>query len=435
MSPKIIIAADESIVCPKCDHHFSLDQGITRQTIERYESEFEQAFAAQRKEMEDAMAKEAERKASKHFADQISRLKEELGDTRKAEKEARALIAKTQAEAKAKAQEEFAQEKKSFTDELAEKEAKLKQFRDQELDLRKQKKQLEEQQANMQLDLQRKLDEERARMTDQIGQKEAERFSLIEAEYRKKIEDAQRANEDLRRKLEQGSQQLQGEVLELELEHMLESAFFHDLIEEVKKGQRGADVVQTVRTPMGQICGKIIWEAKRAENWSDKWLQKVKDDQQAANADIAVIVTTVMPKGITESFCRIGDVWVVSPQVMRPVAETLRVILLEAQRLKLVNTGRNEKMEQLYNYLSSAQFAQKVRTMLEGFESMRMDLESEKRAMQRIWAKRQTQIERVTGSMVNVIGELQAIAQEQLPQLDSMMELEAIGNDVLTEEA
>ena len=435
MDKKIIIAADESIVCPKCHHHFSLGQGITRQTIERYENEFEQAFAAQRKEMEGAMAQEAERKAGKQFADQISQLKEQLGDTRKAEKEARALIVKTQAEAKAKAQEEYAQEKRSLTDELAEKEAKLKQFREHELDLRKQKKQLEEQQANMQLDLQRKLDEERARMTEQVGRKEAERFSLIEAEYRKKIEDAQRSNEELRRKLDQGSQQLQGEVLELELENMLAGAFVHDLIEEVKKGQRGADVVQTVRTPAGQICGRIIWEAKRAENWSDKWLQKLKDDQQAANADIAVIVTTAMPKGSAHSFHRIGDVWVVSPEVMRPVAETLRVILLEAQRLKLVNTGRNEKMEQLYNYLSSGQFAQKVRTMLEGFESMRGDLEQEKRAMQRIWAKRQTQIERVTGSMVTVVGELQAIAQEQLPQLDSMMKLEAIGENVLTDGA
>lgn len=190
-----------------------------------------------------------------------------------------------------------------------------------------------------------------------------------------------------------------------------------------------------MRTPTGQVCGRIIWEAKRAENWSDKWLRKLKDDQQAANADIAVIVTTAMPKGIAHSFHRIGDVWVISPQVMRPVAETLRVILLEAQRLKLVNTGRNEKMEQLYNYLSSGQFAQKVRRMLEGFESMRTDLESEKRAMQRIWAKRQVQIERVTGSMVTVVGELQAIAQEQLPQLDSMMKLEAIGEDVLTDGA
>jgi hypothetical protein len=212
-------------------------------------------------------------------------------------------------------------------------------------------------------------------------------------------------------------------VLELEMEHTLAGAFVHDLIEEVKKGQRGADVLQTVRTPMGQVCGKIIWEAKRAEHWSDKWLQKLKDDQQAAGADIAVLVTTVMPKGVTEAFVRIGDVWVVSPQVMRPVAETLRVTLLEMQRLRLVNTGVSEKMEQLYNYLSSTSFAQRVRTMLESFESMRSDLEAEKRAMQKMWAKRQAQIERVTVSMVTVVGELQAIAHDQLPQLDAIEQL------------
>lgn len=434
MTQKIIIAADESIVCPKCDHHFPLDQGITRQTIERYESEFELAFAEQKKELEAAMAKEAERKATKQFAGQIAQLQEQLTDTKKAEKEARALIVKAQTEAKAKAQQEFADERKSLADELVAKEIKLKEFRDQELELRKQKKALEEQQANLQLELQRKLDEERARITEQITRRESERHALVEAEYRKKIEDVQCANDELRRKLDQGSQQLQGEVLELELEHTLTDAFIHDLIEEVKKGQRGADVLQTVRTPMGQVCGKIIWETKRAENWSDKWLQKLKDDQQAAGADVAVLVTTVFPKGATEVFSRIGGVWVVSPHVMRPVAEALRVSLLEMHHLKLVNTGRNEKMEQLYNYLSSAQFAQKVRTMLEGFESMRSDLESEKRAMQKIWIKRQTQIERVTGSMVTVIGELQAIAHEQLPQLDSMMQLEAIGDDVLTED-
>jgi hypothetical protein len=434
MTQKIIITANESIVCPKCDNHFPLDQGITRQTIERYESEFELAFAEQKKELEAAMAKEAEREATKQFAGQITQLQEQLTDTKKAEKEARALIAKAQTEAKAKALLEFADEKKSLTDELAAKDTKLKDFRDQELELRKQKKLLEEQQANLQLELQRKLDEERSRITEQITRKESERHALVEAEYRKKIEDAQFANDELRRKLDQGSQQLQGEVLELEMEHTLSGAFVHDLIEEVKKGQRGADVLQTVRTPIGQVCGKIIWEAKRAENWSDKWLQKLKDDQQAAGAEIAVLVTTVFPKGVNEVFARVGDVWVVSPHVMRPVAEALRVTLLEMHHLKLVNTGRSEKMEQLYNYLSSAQFAQKVRTMLDGFESMRNDLEAEKRAMLKMWAKRQAQIERVTGSMVTVVGELQAIAHEQLPQLDSIAQLEAIGNDALMEE-
>ena len=433
MDKKIIISADETIVCPNCNHQFALDQGITRHTIEGYENEFAETFATQRKEMEETLAKEAERNASKVFIDEVNKLKEDLATTRKAEQAARTQITKVQTEAKARAQADFAQEKAALSNELVEKNKLITDFREQELALRKQKTQLEEQQANMQLELERKLDEERTRLTALIGNREADRFSLIEAEYKKKIDDAQKANEDLRRKLDQGSQQLQGEVLELELEHMLGGVFFHDLIDEVKKGQRGADVVQTVRTPTGQVCGKIIWEAKRAENWSDKWLQKLKDDQQVANADIAVIVTTAMPKGISDSFCRIGDVWVVSPQVMRPVAETLRVILLEGQRLKLVNTGRNEKMEQLYNYLSSAQFAQRLRTMLEGFESMRADLDAEKRAMQRIWAKRQTQIERVTGSMVNVVGELQAIAQKQLPQLDSMIVLEAIGNSGLVD--
>ena len=406
-----------------------MDQGITRHTIERYEDDLAQTLATQKQEMEIQLAKVAERRATQQFTEQLSKLQDQLANLKKAEQDARAQVATAQAQAKARAQAEFAQEKAALAQELAEKNSLVKNFRAQELELRKQKSQLEEQQANLQLELERKLDEERARLTTQIGIREAERFSLIEAEYKKKIDDAQKANEDLRRKLDQGSQQLQGEVLELELEHMLGTTFFQDLIEEVKKGQRGADVLQTVRTPTGQICGKIIWEAKRAENWSDKWLQKLKDDQQAANADIAVLVTTAMPKGVSDSFCRLGDVWVVSPEVMRPVAETLRVILLEAQRLKLVNSGRSEKMEQLYNYLSSTQFSQRVRTMLEGFESMRSDLEAEKRAMQRIWAKRQTQIERVTGSMTSVVGELQAIAHDQLPQLDSVMDLDAIGMD------
>lgn len=420
MDNKIIISAGEPITCPKCQHHFPLDQGITRQTIERYENEFVEVFAAERKAMEDALGKEAERKATKLFSEQMAKLQEQLSDSRKAEREAKEQIAQAQNVAKAKVLEEFALEKESLAKELAEKDDKLRVFREQELALRQQKKALEEEQANLQLELQRKLDEERKKLVEQISQKEGERFAMVEAEYKKKIEDAQRANEDLRRKLEQGSQQLQGEVLELELEQLLASSFIHDQIDEVKKGVRGADVIQTVRTPIGQACGKIIWEAKRAEHWSEKWLQKLKDDQLEAKADLAVLVTTAMPKGVAEPFIRIGDIWVVAPHVMRPVAETLRVILLEAHKLKLVNTGRNEKMESLYNYLASAQFAQKVRTMLDAFQHMRSDLESEKRAMQRIWAKRETQIERVTTSMVTVVGELQAIAQDSLPQLDAI---------------
>lgn len=423
MSNKIILSPDEPIACPKCSHRFPLRLGITQQTIEKYESEYESVFAAERKALEERLGKEAERKANKAFTEQITRLTEQLAESKRATEDAKALIAKAQADAKAKAQAEFEQEKKSLAEELAEKDTKLKAFRDQELKLRAEKKELEEARQNMQLELTRKVDEERQKFQKQIGDAEAEKFKLKEAELRKQIEDAKKANEDLRRKLDQGSQQLQGEVLELELESILTDAFRHDRIEEVKKGQRGADVLQSVCTPAGQVCGKIIWEAKRAEHWSDKWLTKLKDDQFEAKADIPVLVTTAMPKGNNEPFYMIGDVWVVAPHVMRPVAETLRIILLEANRLKLINTGRNEKMELLYNYLSSTHFAQKVRTMLESFESMRSDLETEKRAMQRIWTKRQAQIERVTGSMVSVVGELQAIAHDSLPQLESIEQL------------
>lgn len=429
MTKKIIIAADEIIVCPKCAHHFPLSESITRQTIERYESEFDDAFSAQKKELEASIEKEAERKATKQFADKIALLQEQLQDSKVAEEETKKLIVKVQLEARVKAQTEFEGEKKALSEELVEKDGKLNEFRAQELELRKQMRLVDERQANIEIELQRKLEVERSKMSEQIGASEAARFSFKEAEYKKKIEDALKANEDLTRKLNQGSQQLQGEVLELELEHILSASFLHDKIDEVKKGQHGADILQTVITQQGHACGKIIWEAKRAENWSDKWLHKLKDDQQEAQAEIAVLVSTVMPKGVNEIIVRSGDIWIVSPQVIKPVAEMLRVVLIEANKLKLVNTGRNEKMELLYNYLSSTQFSQKVRTMLEAFEAMRSDLEAEKRAMQKIWSKRQTQIERVTFSMTTVVGELQGIAHEALPQLENIETLKAIGND------
>ena len=429
MIKKINISANEEIVCPKCAHHFSLSESISRQTIERYESEFDEVISAQKKELEAVIEKEAERKVAKQFAEQIASLSEKLQDSKLAEQDAKNLIAKAQVDAKAKAIQEFESEKKSLTEELFEKNNTINEFRAQEIELRKQKRAIEEQQANMEIELQRKLEDERTKIIDQISASETARFSMIEAEYKKKIEDAQKANEDLRRKLDQGSQQLQGEVLELELEHVLTTSFLHDQIDEVKKGQRGADVLHTVRTAQGIECGKIIWEAKRAENWTEKWLHKLKDDQQEAKADIAVLVTTVMPKGVQEVIVRVGDVWVVSPHVIKPVAEMLRVVLLEANKLKIVNTGRNEKMELLYNYLSSTQFSQKIRTMLEAFESMQTDLEAEKRAMQRIWSKRQTQIERVTTSMTTVVGELQGIAQEALPQLEGIESLDEISDD------
>lgn len=433
MHDKIILNADEHIVCPKCANEFTLGEGITRQTIDRHVEEFEMLLKKRREELEVHLAQEAQRKAMQQSAEQISKLQDQVSAAKRAEREAQQSIEKVREEARQKADADTQQVRKALEDDLHRKDVELQTFRSQELALRRQKQELEDQQRDLELSLQRKLDEERAKITSVVSQREATRFAMLEAELKKKIEDAQKSNEELRRKLEQGSQQLQGEVLELEVEQSLTTSFFHDLIEEVKKGVRGADVIQTVRTATGIAAGKIIWEAKRAEHWSDKWLQKLKDDQQEAKADLAVLVTTAMPKGVTEPFTRMGDIWVISPQVLRPMAETLRVILLESHKLRQANVGRDEKIEQLYNYLASPAFAQRMRTVIETFGTMQSELESEKRALQKIWAKRQTQIERALKSMTTVVGELQGIAQESLPELRQIETLDALALPVPSE--
>jgi hypothetical protein len=428
---KIILNADEHIVCPKCAHDFILGEGITRQTIDRHAEEFESLLQSRRAELEAHLTQEAQRKATQMAAEQIAMLQDQVAAAKRSERAVQESIEKIRTEARANAVAEAEQARVALEEDLQRKNLELQNFRAQELALRRQKQELEEQQKNLELDLQRKLDDERGRITAMVSQREAERFALMEAEWKKKIEDAQKSNEDLRRKLEQGSQQLQGEVLELEVEQSLSTSFFHDLIEEVKKGVRGADVIQTVRTPAGIAAGRIIWEAKRAEHWSDKWLQKLKDDQQEAKAELAVLVTTVMPKGVTEPFTRIGDIWVISPQVLRPMAETLRVIILESHKLRQANVGRDEKIEQLYNYLASPTFAQRMRTVLDTFSTMQTELESEKRAMQKIWARRQVQIDRASKSMITVVGELQGITMDSLPGLSQIESLDALAAPVV----
>lgn len=423
---KIIVRAEEEVVCPKCTHAFPLKAGIAQHTIEQLHEELEEATKAYREQIAAQLGKEAERKATQLFTSQISQLQEQLAGAKRSEREAKEAIERARAEAREKATADQAQERKALEEELAHKTTELQTMKAMELDLRRQKQELEEQKRSQELELQRKLDEERTKISQQIGEREAERFRMIEAEYKKKLADVQSANDDLRRKLDQGSQQLQGEVLELHVEQSLTTTFFHDLIEEVKKGVRGADVIQTVRTAAGAVAGKIIWEAKRAENWSDKWLSKLKEDQQEAKADLAVLVTTAMPKGVDGPFARMGDVWVITPAVLKPMAETLRVILLETQKLRAAGTGKAEKIELLYNYLASPTFSQRMRAVFDTFTTMQADLNSEKRAINRIWAKRQEQIENATKSMGAVIGELQAIAQDSLPELQQLESLDTL---------
>jgi hypothetical protein len=420
MARMIIVEATEEVACPKCSHTFQLSEGISRQAIERHAEDFEHQLAQRAKDLEASLAAEAKRRAERESAQQIGALKEALAAADAAAKAQKAQLEKAREQAAAQAREAFELELKSAREALAAKEDVLTKFRTEELALRRSLRELEEARKNQELEYQRKLDEERKRIQDAARTSLAEEFARKEAQIRTQLESAQREAADLKRKLEQGSQQLQGEALECGLEEMLRAAFPLDEIVEVPKGVNGADLLQRVRSPSGQLCGTIVWEAKQTKAFQPAWLQKLKDDQQAVGAELAVLVTSAMPKDVREPFVRQADVWITSFAAARPLAEALRGTLVEMHKLRQANLGRNEKMALVYEYICSPQFAQRVKAVVEGFRVMREELEAERAAMTRIWKKREMQLTRMTTGMLGVVGDLQGIGQDALPQLDTV---------------
>ena len=371
MGRSIIVEAEEEVACPKCSHRFPLAEGLSHQAIERHAQAFEKSLAERRRKLEAQLA----------------------------------------AEAKA----QFEVDRKAATETLAAKDSLLHKFRGEELHLRRQVRELEEAKKNVDVDYQRKLDEEMKRR---------------DALHHAQIAGLRGEVVDLKRKLEQGSQQLQGEALELSLESVLKSAFPLDEIVPVPKGMNGADLLQHVRLPSGYCCGTIVWEAKQTKAWQSAWIQKLKDDQHAIGAELAVIVTAAMPKdaaGKCEApFVRESDVWIARFDAARPLAEALRAHLLELHKARQANLGRAENAERIYNYICSPQFAQRFKASLDAISAQRSDLDAEKAAMARLWKKRESQLERLQDGLLAVVGDLQGIGQDGLPQLDAVAALPAV---------
>ena len=240
------------------------------------------------------------------------------------------------------------------------------------------------------------------------------------------ITSMQKQIEDLKRRAEQGSQQLQGEVQELELEALLRAKFPRDIIEPVPKGEHGGDILQRVVGPHGQSCGTILWESKRTKNWSDTWLPKLREDQRAAKAEIAVIVSQTLPKDV-DSFDLIEGVWVTHPRASLPVAMTLRQTLIEVAATRKTTEGQQTKTEMVYEYLTGPRFRQRVQAIVEAFSSMQEDLDKERKVITKQWAKRDEQINRVMQATVGMYGDLQGIAGKTLQEIEGL-ELKAIGS-------
>jgi hypothetical protein len=239
------------------------------------------------------------------------------------------------------------------------------------------------------------------------------------AEKEKTIGDLQVKLQDALRKAEQGSQQLQGEVSEIELETVLREKFPRDTIEAVPKGEHGGDVLQTVISPLNQECGKILWESKRTKNWNDGWLAKLRDDQRAAKAEIAVIVSEIRPTDC-ESFNLVDGVWITSPRCAMPVAIALRHAMIELATARQAGDGQQTKMELVYQYLTGPRFRHRIEAIVEKFADMYSDLDKERKTMTRLWARREQQIRCVVESTAGMYGDLQGIAGKTLQEIEGL---------------
>ena len=279
---------------------------------------------------------------------------------------------------------------------------------------------LEQRQQQLELDVQRRLDEERGRIAETARTAESERSRLREAELQKKLEDTLAKLTDTQRRLEQGSQQLQGEALELILEEELAAAFPLDVVSEVRKGARGADACHRVMTRSGQHAGTLLWEAKRAQKWSAQWAAKLREDVREAGAEVGVIVTTCFPPDwpAGQPFGLYDEVWVTGPGPAIALAQALRTGLLEAFTARVVAANKGEKMEAVYDYLTSPQFAHKLRAVYDAFRRMREELETERTTTTQRWKRREKQIQLATQQLVAIAGDLQGLAQQDLPQLE-----------------
>lgn len=402
---------ENEVTCPHCRQEFPLDQLMAAQITDRIRGELDAEYAAKTQTL---VSERAELEASrKQLAESQQQLDKQIADTLAKERK------KIEDDARVKAKQVVAVELQDRESQINEASEQLKQFQQREIELRKTNRQLEQRAEQNELEVARKLDEERKKIRTSALAQAAEESQLKLAEKDLTIDSMKKKIDELKQKAEQGSQQAQGEVQELALEAMLPAEFPGDVIKPVGKGVRGADVLQQVYDSTGRDCGSILWESKRTKNWQDGWLNKLMDDQQEAKASCACIVSSALPEDV-KHFSELNGVWVASWSCVRSVAIALRHALIETSRARRATEGQHGKMELVYNYISSGEFALRVKGIVSPYIEMQADLESEKRAFNRQWNKRQKQLDRAIASTTGLFGDLQGIMGSGLEVIEGM---------------
>lgn len=412
------MSTEPTIICPNCRTEIRLTESLAAPLIESTRREFEQRLA--RKDQEIAKREQAikERESAlareKESVDQqvLEKLKQER--TRIAAEEARKAKL-----ALANDLDQKARELADLQEILKQRDQKLAEAQKAQAELIRKQRELDDAQREMELTIEKRVQESLDKTREQAKREAEEQLRLKVMEKEQTIASMQKQIEELKRKAEQGSQQLQGEVQELHLESLLAARFPQDVFEPVPKGEHGGDLLQRVVAPTVGRCGTILWESKRTKAWSEGWLPKLREDQRAAQAEIAIIVSQAMPKGI-ESFDMIDGVWVTHPRTAIPVAMAVRQTLVEVAAARQAGEGQQTKMELIYQYLTGPRFRLRVQAIVEAFSTMQEDLEKERKAITKQWEKRREQLDRVMCATVGMYGDLQGIAGKTLQEIEGL---------------
>jgi hypothetical protein len=409
---------EPTIICPNCKTEIRLTESLAAPLIEATRRDYEQRLA--KKDMDVAKRESTLRQREEALDKAKASVDEEVAEKLKGE---RTKIAADEAR-KAKQilgtdLDQKVKEIAELQEVLKQRDDKLKEAQQAQADLLRKQRELDDATRELELTVEKRVQDGLAATRDKARKEVEDELNLKVAEKEHTIDSMKKQIEDLKRKAEQGSQQLQGEVQELELEAILSARFPTDTIEPVPKGEHGGDVLHRVVGPLGQMCGTILWETKRTKNWSDGWLVKLREDQRAAKAEVAVIISRVVPKDV-ETFDLIDGVWVAHPRVAIPVATALRQSLVELAMARQASDGQQTKMEMVYQYLTGPRFRQRVQAIVEAFSSMQDDLAKERKAITKQWAKREEQIERVMQATVGMYGDLQGIAGKTLQEIEGL---------------
>lgn len=413
------------INCPNCGHPIDVQDILAHQVEEQIKVKYQSALADEKKKydaQQAVLAKEKEEFEKKKLKENelfAEKLEGKLKEERKAIEE----------KVKNKLGEEQKEQFNMLQQELKEKSLQLQELNKTKAEIEKLKREKDEIKTQVEAEAAKRLNLQIMEEKEKIRKAEEDKNELRFKELMKQLEDQKRLTEEMKRKQEQGSMQLQGEVQELAIEEWLRTKFPLDTIDEIKKGARGGDCLQIVNTRSQQNCGTIYYESKRTKDFSATWLEKFKTDIRERNANIGVLVTEAMPAGMERMGLKDG-IWICTFEEFKGLSGVLRESIIQLSNAISSQENKGDKMHMLYDYLTSNAFRLQVEAIVEGFTTMRADLEKEKNAMSRMWKQREKQIEKVTQNTIDMYGSIRGIAGSAVQEV-KMLNLDT--DDLLLE--